>query len=197
MDSIARFPQLLMSSFRDAPWLWVLGAILLLVLLAGALWYYRSRHRRRLTRTMRRLGPKALRDVMIPDPVEGHVHADFLVLSAAGILVVDVKDYRGMLFGGENTDVWTQVVDGRSYKFDNPLYRNRAREAAVRALAPGAEVRSIVVFTDAGHFPRQRPNGVHMLCGLDQELAPAGTVVSDRMHSFWDQLAPRVQGQPL
>lgn len=197
MDSIVRFPQLLMSSVRNDPWLWAAGAAVVVVVLAGVLWHYRTRQRRRLRRSLRALGPQVLRDVMIPDSVEGHVHADYLVLSPAGILVVDIKDYRGMLFGGENTDIWTQVVDGRSYKFENPLYRNRVREAAVRALVPGAEVRSVVVFTDAGHFPRKRPAGVCMLSSLGEELGSSEGAVPARLQSVWNELAPRVQGQPL
>lgn len=197
MEHIARLPQLLLASLRDAPWLWVAGALALLIALAAGVWFRRTRTRRRLKKVMRSLGPEALRNALVPDPVEGQVHVDFLVLSPAGILVIDVKDYRGMLFGGVSTDIWTQVVDGRSYKFDNPLYRNRAREAAVRALAPGSEVRGLVVFTDAGRFPRQRPAGVHMLAGLCDELGVAGATPPARLQSAWEALKQRVQGVPL
>lgn len=193
MELIVRFPQMLLASLRDAPWVWAAGVVLVVIVSAVGYRSYRNRHARRLRRTIRGLGSQVLSNVLIPDSVEGQVHVDYLVLSAGGILVIDIKDYRGMLFGGENTDVWTQVVDGRSYKFDNPLHRNRAREAAVRALAPGETVRGIVVFTDAGHFPRQRPPGVYMLASLTDELALGNAAVPAALQGSWDQIERRVR----
>ena len=193
MELIVRFPQTLLASLRDAPWVWALGVVLVIIVFGVGIRSYRNRHVRRLNRTIRGLGSRVLSNILLPDSVEGQVHVDYLVLSAGGILVIDVKDYRGMLFGGANTDVWTQVVDGRSYKFENPLYRNRAREAAVRALAPGATVRGIVVFTDAGHFPRQRPAGVYMLAGLGDELALGSAAVPAGLQGTWEQLEQRVR----
>ncbi len=192
MESIARIPQVLLASLHDTPWFWSSGGVLMLVLLAVGLRYRRTRQTRRLRRAIRALGTKVMADVLVPDSVEGRIHADFLVLSGQRILVVDVKDYRGMLFGGQNTDIWTQVVDGRSYKFENPLYRNRAREAAVRALVPEANVQGVVVFTDAGRFPRQRPAGVFMLAGLAEELAASDVPVSPKLQASWDRLEQRV-----
>ncbi len=192
MESIARTPQMLLTSLHEMPWLWAWGGVLVLVLLAVALRYRRTRQARTLRRAIRALGTKVMADVLVPDSVEGRIHADFLVLSGRRILVVDVKDYRGMLFGGQNTDVWTQVVDGRSYKFDNPLYRNRAREAAVRALVPEADVQGVVVFTDAGRFPRQLPAGVFMLAELAKELAASDVAVPPNLQASWDRLEQRV-----
>lgn len=195
MEPIVRFPQLLLASLRDAPMYWALGLVVFIVLLALGVWRLRGRSRRRLQRIIRGLGTAALSDVVLPDPVEGQLHVDYLVLSAQGVLLIDVKDYRGMLFGGERTDIWTQVVDGRSYKFDNPLYGNRAREGAVRAIAPGLAVRSIVVFTDAGRFPRQRPAGVYMLGELTAEFAPHDQVVPASVQAGWERLVERIRAQ--
>lgn len=192
MEPIVRFPQMLLASLHEAPWAWVSGVVLALGMLGLGLRYRRTRQKRRLRRAVRALGPNVMADVLVPDSVEGQVHIDFLVLNANGILVIDVKDYRGMLFGGQNTDIWTQVVDGRSYKFENPLYRNRAREAAVRALVPGAHVQGVVVFTDAGRFPRQRPAGVYMLAGLVEELAAAP--VPPKLQASWAHLEQRIMG---
>lgn len=192
MERIVRIPQLLFASLHEAPWLWASALALAIVLLLAVVRLRRTRQTRKLQREIRALGTKVMTDLLVPDSVEGRIHVDYLVLTNSGILVIDVKDYRGMLFGGQNTDIWTQVVDGRSYKFENPLYRSRAREAAVRALAPGVSVRGIVLFTDAGRFPRQRPEGVYMLGGVRQELAAVDAPIPAKLEAAWEQLVPRL-----
>lgn len=195
MDSIARLPQLLMESLRDEPWLWALGGVVLLGLLIAVYGFFRTRSRRRVQRIVQGLGHAVRRNVVVPDSVEGLLHVDYLVLTADGVLLIEIKDYRGMLFGGARTDIWTQVVDGRSYKFDNPLHRNQACAAAVRALVPAVPVRGIVVFTDAGRFPRQRPAGVYMLGQLKTDLGLPDTPVSDKFLAAWEQLQQRLKPQ--
>lgn len=195
MDALTRLPQILLASLRDAAWLWLAGAAAALGLTVAVVRWRRSAPRRRLRRTIRRLGPRVLSDVTLPDVVEGRVHVDYLVLTTRDVLVVDVKDYRGMLFGGESTDRWTQVVDGRSFPFDNPLRENQARVQAVQALAGDVPVRGMVVFSDAGEFPRQRPPGVYMLASLlsERDPAPLHTPVPRPLQDGWRQITEAVR----
>jgi len=99
-------------------------------------------------------------DIEIPDGVEDIVHLDCLLLTRAGLLVIDIKDYAGLIFGGESIDVWTQVLESRSYKFDNPLFQNQERVMAVKSLALGVPVSGLVLFTGDGEFPKGKPEGV-------------------------------------
>ncbi|MEN8133187.1 MAG: nuclease-related domain-containing protein, partial [Pseudomonadota bacterium] len=103
---------------------WVTG-LLILVLLLILMYLLRNPMRywwegRRITRAVKRLGARVLRNVNLPDGMGGEIRIDFLMLSNDAILVIGVKRYDGMIFGGAQTDEWTQTINSRSYKFPNP-----------------------------------------------------------------------------
>jgi len=137
-----------------------------------------------------RKGCEYLRNVMVPDGVGGEIHLDFLVLTVSGLVVADVKDYRGVLFGGEKTDQWTQLVNQHSYRFDNPLFQNQLRVATLKTLLGEVPVRGCVAFTASGRFPRGMPGGVYMLDRLLGELdcAAGDGALSVKLRLAWAQL---------
>lgn len=147
--------------------------VLLLVLVAGLLVLLmayvvirrlaKTRTLRKTRRVMRKLGHKMLADIMLPDGTDNLIHVDYLLLTAVGIFVIDIKDYTGMLFGGEKVDQWTQMIGRNSYRFENPLFQNESRVLAVRNLVGDVPVHGYVVFTNAGQFPKGVPGNTFML----------------------------------
>ena len=117
-----------------------------------------------------RVGADTLHDVILPDGRGGLTQIDHLVLTGAGILVVETKNYSGMVFGQEREAQWTQRLGRRSYRFQNPLRQNYGHVQAVKALAPGAPVLGRVVFTDDARFPQGAPEGVSILADLRRTL---------------------------
>jgi len=109
--------------------------------------------------------------VSLVDEAEGEFHYDHICLTSTGIVVVDVKDFKGLLFGGANTDQWTQVIGSRSYKFENPLYHNREKVQTIKSLIDDEiPVFGCVVFTNAGSFPKDQPEGVYTHDKFEQEF---------------------------
>ncbi len=109
--------------------------------------------------------------VSLYDEAEGEFHYDHVCLTSTGIVVVDVKDFKGLLFGGANTDQWTQVLGSRSYKFENPLYHNREKVQTIKALIDDeVPVFGCVVFTSAGAFPKDQPQGVYTHDKFNEEF---------------------------
>lgn len=49
---------------------------------------------------------------------------DELVLSEYGIFVIETKNYKGWIFGNENSENWTQVIYKEKYTFRNPIKQN-------------------------------------------------------------------------
>lgn len=51
---------------------------------------------------------------------------DFVLLTRVGIIVFEVKDYSGWIFGKGNQDKWTQVLNfgKEKYRFYNPIKQN-------------------------------------------------------------------------
>ncbi len=170
---------------------WVFTAILVsLVVLAFVKTSSGAGKSKGVVKTLQRISADSISNVVIRDEVDGYIPIDYLCLTASGICVVDIKDYRGLLFGGATTDQWTQVIDNRSYKFDNPLYQNKARVHAIKImLNEEIPVFGCVVFTNAGKFPKDKPEGVHMQDVLEQELKLEDqSQIPEKYKSVWAKL---------
>ena len=74
-----------------------------------------------IKKRLKGLGAKIIKDVKLPDGVDGDINIDYLLLTDKGILVVDVNQYDGLLYGNEEHEQWTQVVRRKNYVFKNPL----------------------------------------------------------------------------
>lgn len=165
----------------------VLAGLLLLTLLLRFVWRcYRRRHP--LVPVLKRLGALHVRNLIVPDGVGGTIQTDFLVLMRGGVLVLDVKNYRGVLFGAENAPLWSQMIKSRSYKFANPLPENVFRVQSVQHLLPGVPVIGRVVFTRDAQFPREMPRGVSMLDTLLDDLGAFAGAASLPYLDAWKRL---------
>ena len=49
---------------------------------------------------------------------------DHLVISNYGIFVIETKNYNGWIYGGDNSEYWTQNMYRKKYKFYNPIKQN-------------------------------------------------------------------------
>jgi len=177
----------LLASPDAALWGAVLTTLLLVTVLIMLAW---RRHTKRhlVSRLLRSLGGIYVRDLIIPDGVGGTVQTDFLVLLRGGVLVLDVKNYRGALFGAENAPLWSQMVRARSFKFTNPLPENTLRVQSLKLLLPNVPVIGRVVFTREGRFPRDIPAGVSMLDTLAEDLGAFAGPASLQYLEAWKRL---------
>jgi hypothetical protein len=170
----------------------IVVVVLLALALAGA-GYLGYRHWRRLVaerQRLRRIGAIAyemIRDVLLPDGNEGQIHVDFVLLTGAGLLVVDLRDVPGIIFGGEQMDDWAVMHGATRTTFKNPLARLYDRIAIVQQIAGKVPVDGRVVFTPAGSFPRGRPKRVVMLDGLAEEFPAADPKLEPSPVTPWSE----------
>lgn len=80
-----------------------------------------------------------------------YTQIDLAVATPQGILVFEVKDYSGWLFGSGDSKHWTQVLafGKERHQFYNPILQNRAHITALRKLMPNnpdVTIFNIVVF---------------------------------------------------
>jgi hypothetical protein len=99
-----------------------------IIIFVATVWYFwrqlqKSRHERQIHRMLESLGVKYLHDIILPDGIEGYTYIDYLLLTPNGIVVLDINFSEGHIFGGESVDQWTQVVNNKTYKFNNPLQK--------------------------------------------------------------------------
>ncbi len=141
----------------------------------AAVGYFRFRRTKLRRMFAKRLGQIArahLQDVTVSDGLGGVIQIDRLLLTTDRLLVLDVKNFDGMIFGNATHDTWTQVLGSKNYPFANPVSENRIRVQAIKTLVPGVPVTGCVLFTDSAQFPRGRPQGVYTLDNLHEALVP-------------------------
>jgi len=168
-----------------------LGAIVVgAALLIGALvyvWRWDQRRRMRAARTLAvtSCGFEHLRDVLVPDGQGAALHVDFLLMTARGIIVIDLRDVAGNIFGGDQMSQWTVMHRAQRYTFGNPQPGLFDRVAAVRALAQGLPVEGRIVFTGRGRFPKGLPRHTVMLDSLPSDFPASERDLMRSMLEGW------------
>ena len=185
-------------SIEDHPWLigpLILAVLLILIFLCrNALRHWWEGYQ--ITRAVQQLGARMLRNVHLPDGMGGEISIDFVVLSTDEILIVNVKRYDGMIFGGAQTDEWTQTINSRSYKFPNPDHYLLQQVGVVRAIVPKAPIRGMHLFTNNAVFPWGKPSNVCQVKDLrsSDNRRPKLKDIPAELHSTWLQIT-RCLGQ--
>lgn len=113
---------------------------------------------------------------------DGTTQIDHIFVSAYGIFVVETKNMKGWIYGGENKPYWTQKIFKNSFTFQNPLRQNykhvKALEAALNI--PPDSIHSIVVFTGESTFKTPMPANVTRGTGYIRYIKSFNTpVLSD------------------
>ncbi len=173
------------------PTSYLIAGLAALALVVVAVLYLRWRRspEGRLRRTFNAISEDALTDVVIPDGMGGEIELDRVLLNSKGLLVVDLKEVHGAVFGSEKMQRWTVIDGNHRNTFDNPLPALRDRVAAVRRIASDVPVSGWVVFGDEGEFPKGQPDGVIRLSEL-QERYPhdQASRALDAFRAQWDRL---------
>lgn len=164
--------------------------------------YRRYRARRELAERVGAVALDQLQDVILPDGSGGWFHVDFLLLTPAGLLVIDLRDVTGLIFGSDHMTEWTVMQKTRRFTFANPLGPLYDRIAVVRMLAgDGVPVEGRVVFTDRGSFPKGHPEHVTALGSLAAEFPPldrsSPETAAERWQSGWQQVKKASSPSPL
>ncbi len=172
------------------PTLQIAAAItaLLAISIAAIAGYRAWRRRRDLVRRLRQIESVAyesLRDVMVPDGNGGELHVDFLLLTARGLLVAELREVRGTVFAGETMDQWVVMDGARRQTMSNPLEPLYDRIAAVKQLAGEAPVEGRVIFAGGATFAKGRPPGVTVLESLPAEFPRADRAAESAAAAPW------------
>lgn len=102
-----------------------------------------------------------IHNVTLPTP-DGSTQVDHIFVSRYGIFVVETKNMKGWIFGGENQAIWTQTIFKKSFKFQNPLRQNYKHVKALEAAldVPPESIHSVVVFAGESVFKSPMPANV-------------------------------------
>lgn len=184
----------LLNNLPPTTWALVAAAIVVGWLLAWAWGAYRQHSARKaLIAAVTAAGSDHLADVLVPDGMGGSFHLDFVLLTPQGIVVIDLRDIGGNIFGGDQMTEWT-VMDGQQrFTFTNPQSALFDRVAAVKAVAGEVPVEGRVVFTRRGKFPKGLPKYTLMVDSLKMEFPTVERAgLGSRYQEEWRRLKEAV-----
>lgn len=147
--------------------------VLLLIIFCWLLLRLKSRRRSANYRIQKILKPHQLseaKQLVIPDGMGGLLEIEHLALLKQGLLILHHFPLSGHLYGADKIDQWTQLVNGRSYKFANPLLHLQHVQQSLSLLAPKIPIFTYVVFTGECNFPKGKPDNVSLLSTLEADL---------------------------
>jgi nuclease-like protein len=166
--------------------------VLALVLCLAAFITYLWTHRKlsvsaQLDFILQPLKRDEVKEIIIPDGIGGLLEIEHVVLLDQGLLLIETYSISGNLFGAEQIDEWTQIIDGRSYKFANPLRRLRTARQALKLLAPNVPIFCKVVFNADSHFPKGKPDEVSILATMadDMKIVMDSPVITTKAKQAW------------
>jgi len=172
----------------------VFSVIIAIILLLMWKTFRSKESHRYFPKIIRKISKYYMKNVVIPDAVEGSSFIDWLVLTPRGILIISQKPYKGMIFGAENISHWTQVVDRRSYTFDNPLRQLEVDLVTIKSLIPNIPVKGYVVFDRDSFFPKGKPKIVLTLNEIKQNISVFREgVISNELLEAWDKLSSQLK----
>lgn len=152
---------------------WI-GIAALLAAAVVVFWIVRIWLRRRrpgLSQALQDVSIDRLQNVLVPDGNGGQIQVEHLLLTANGLVVIDVKEFEGKIFAGERMAEWTVIGQKGRFTFPNPLGTLYDRVAALKQIVRDVPVAGFVLFAADADFTKGRPKDV-MLPGELMERYP-------------------------
>jgi hypothetical protein len=150
---------------------WLLSAAVVVLLVIWLVVRRRQAGTRSLASVLNDIAFERIQGLVIPKADEGEIQIDYLMLTAQGLLIVDIKDVQGAVFGSDKMQDWTVISNDKRFTFSNPQPALYDRIAAVRQIVRQVPVAGRVVFLDGAEFTKGVPD---LVCNLDDLLAEFG-----------------------
>jgi hypothetical protein len=126
-----------------------------------------------------------LADFLIPDGEGGEIHIENAMLCKRGIVVINIKDVSGNVFGSDAMQDWAVITGDKRFTFNNPQTGLYDRTAAIKRIVPDVPVEGHIAFTDAAAFSKGYPKHVITLTELLADLENEHAQQSAAPEAFW------------
>jgi len=183
-------------------WAWPVAAIVAIAgLLVWAFLEWRAyRARRAIDEAISSIAYEMLKNVLVPNGNGGQIHIHYLLLTQRGLLVLDLLDHPGAVFGGDQMIEWTVIGKKRRFTFANPQHALYDRMAAVRQLTGDVPVDGRVLFTLRSEFPKGKPRYVVRIDDLTADFPRVDTTRGNITAAFgdvWSNVKRHTEPNPL
>ena len=177
------------------------GGVLLVALLVWGYVLLRAyRIRRAIDAAIANVAYEMLKNVLIPNGMGGQIHVHYLLLTQRGLLVADLLDLPGAVFGGDQMLEWTAIGKKRRYTFTNPQHALYDRMAAVKLLTGEVPVEGRLLFTLRSDFPKGKPRNVLRIDDLTEDFPPVDKARGNITAAFgdvWANVKKHAEPNPL
>jgi Nuclease-related domain len=179
----------MITAFRSEQWTLV-AAVMLGILIGVAVtllwrWYGRRRERLRRKRRIEAVSIDHLRNVAVPDGSGGLLHIDYVLLTVRGVLLLDVRDVVGNVFGSDPMIEWTVMHTGRRQTFPNPQGPLYDRIAALKAIVGDLPIEGRVMFGSGSSFPKGLPRLTLREESLEAEFPLGDRTQAEQLIEVW------------
>jgi len=180
----------MITAFRSEQWTLVAAAVMLGILIGVAVtllwrWYGRRRERLRRKRRIEAVSIDHLRNVAVPDGSGGLLHIDYVLLTVRGVLLLDVRDVVGNVFGSDPMIEWTVMHTGRRQTFPNPQGPLYDRIAALKAIVGDLPIEGRVMFGSGSSFPKGLPRLTLREESLEAEFPLGDRTQAEQLIEVW------------
>jgi hypothetical protein len=129
------------------------------------------------------------KNIIIPDGVGGLLEVEHVVFIDQGVLLLKTYEMDGHVFAADNIDQWTQIVNGRGFKFENPLNHIYRTKQALTTLMPKVPIFCRIVFNGKASFPKGKPQEVLVLSSINDDIEPvlSAPVINPVLKASWEK----------
>lgn len=184
--------------FADGQFQWFALLLPVVLLLLIWLWIRRRRSGGRLQKVLSDISHDRIDGLLLPNGDDGEIQIDHLLLTSRGLLIVDIKDVVGTVFGSDKMQEWTVIAEDRRFTFSNPQPALYDRIAAVRHIVRQVPVAGRIVFLDGAEFTKGVPNLVAGIDDLQAEFGePDKSTANVKVEAFkphWDLIRKEALG---
>ena len=138
----------------------MLVALLAAALVASIAWLWLRRRSPPLSQALQDVSIDRLQNVLVPDGMGGQIQVEHLLLTANGLVVIDVKEFEGTIFAGDRMAEWTVIGRRGRFTFPNPIGTLYDRVAALKQIVRDVPVVGFVLFGAGADFTKGRPKDV-------------------------------------
>lgn len=91
----------------------------------------------------------------------GKCQIDHVIVSIYGIFVLETKNYKGTIYGGDESERWTQFLNKKKYELINPIKQNQNHINALKEMLNlDGPFYSIIVFNNKAKIKSNAENAI-------------------------------------
>lgn len=183
---------------------WAIPVAVAAAVVALCVWVYwlirQYQYRKTIDAAIANVAYEMLKNVLIPNGNGGQIHVHYLLLTQRGLLVADLLDRPGAIFGGDQMLEWTAIGKKQRYTFPNPQHALYDRMAAVKLLTGEVPVEGRLLFTLRSDFPKGKPRNVLRIDDLTEDFPPVDKARGNITAAFgdvWANVKRHAESNPI